>query len=374
MPTEIDVIIIGAGVVGLAIAAEVSRTNKNVLVFEKNRTFGLETSSRNSEVIHAGMYYPENSLKAKFCVSGNRLLYAFCKKYEINHKRLGKIIVAADENETKELERLYRQGLKNGISDLQMLTREEIKLLEPNVEAVAGLLSPSTGVIDSHDLMKTLCGCAKENGVTFAFGAEVININRIAGGYEVSIQDSERTYSVTGSIVINAAGLFSDKIAQSAGIDVEKAGYKLHYCKGAYFSLSPKIRRLVNRLVYPVPEQAGLGTHVTLALDGSMRLGPNTKYVDEIEYSIDERDRADFFIAAHRYLPSIEIDDLAPDFAGVRPKLQAKGQGFRDFVIRDEADKGLPGLVNLIGIESPGLTAALAIAPHIAGMVEEILK
>ena len=374
MSNEIDVIIIGAGVVGLAIAAELSRKNKNIFVFEKNLTFGQETSSRNSEVIHAGMYYPENSLKAKFCVSGNHLLYEFCEKYKINHKRLGKLIVAADDAETKAVEGLYRQGLKNGINDLQMLTCDEIKLLEPNVEVIAGLLSPSTGVIDSHDLMKTFYGCAKENGVAFVFGAEVININRIAGGYEVGIQDSERTYSFTGRIVINTAGLFSDRIAQLAGIDVDKAGYRLHYCKGAYFSLNPKIRRLVNRLVYPVPEQAGLGTHVTLSLDGNMRLGPNTKYVDNIEYTVDERDRVDFFIAARRYLPSIEIDDLAPDFAGIRPKLQAKGQGFRDFVIRDETDKGLPGLINLIGIESPGLTASPAIAQYVAEIVVQSLS
>ena len=374
MSTDIDIIIIGAGVVGLAIAAEVSRTNKSVFVFEKNRTFGLETSSRNSEVIHAGMYYPEDSLKAKFCVNGNQLLYELCEKYSINHKRLGKLIVAADDAETKEVEKLYRQGLKNGINALQMLTGDEIKLLEPNVEAVAGLLSPSTGVVDSHDLMKTFLGCAKENGVAFVFGAEVINLNRIAGGYEVGIHDSERTYPVTGSVVINAAGLFSDKVAQLAGIDVEKAGYQLHYCKGAYFSLNPKTRRLVNRLVYPVPEQAGVGVHVTLSLDGSMRLGPNVKYTETIDYTVDKNDKAEFYQAAHRYLPSIEFDDLAPDFAGVRPKLQAKGKGFRDFVIRDEADKGLPGLINLIGIESPGLTASPAIAKYVAEIVAEILR
>ena len=173
MSNEIDIIIIGAGVVGLSIAAEVSRTSKNVFVVEKNRTFGLETSSRNSEVIHAGMYYPADSLKAKFCVEGNQLLYEFCEKYSIDHKRLGKLIVAADNTETKAVEKLYNQGIKNGISGLQMLTRDEIKLLEPNVEAAAGLLSPSTGVVDSHDLMKTFYGCAKENGAAFIFGAEV---------------------------------------------------------------------------------------------------------------------------------------------------------------------------------------------------------
>ena len=374
MSTEIDIIIIGAGVVGLAIAAEVSRTNQNVFVFEKNRTFGQETSSRNSEVIHAGMYYPEDSLKAKFCVTGNHLLYEFCEKYKINHKRMGKLIVAADDTETREVERLYRQGIKNGINVLQMLTRDEIKRLEPNVEATAGLLSPSTGVVDSHDLMKTFFGCAKENGVAFVFGAEVINIHKNAGGYKISIQDSERNYSVTARVVINAAGLFSDRVAQSAGIDVEKAGYKLHYCKGAYFSLNPKNRRLVNRLVYPVPEQAGVGVHVTLSLDGSMRLGPNVNYMETIDYTVDKNDKTEFYQAAHRYLPSIEFDDLAPDFAGVWPKLQAKGKGFRDFVIRDEADKGLPGLINLIGIESPGLTASPAIAKYVAEIVTEILR
>jgi L-2-hydroxyglutarate oxidase LhgO len=374
MSNEIDIIIIGAGVVGLSIAAEVSRTSKNVFVVEKNRTFGLETSSRNSEVIHAGMYYPADSLKAKFCVEGNQLLYEFCEKYSINHKRLGKLIVAADDTETKAVEKLYNQGIKNGISGLQMLTRDEIKLLEPNVEAAAGLLSPSTGVVDSHDLMKTFYGCAKENGAAFIFGAEVKSINRITGGYEVGIHDSEGNYAFTCSVVINAAGLFSDRIAQMAGIDIEKVGYRLHYCKGAYFSLNPKIRRLVNRLVYPVPEQAGLGTHVTLALDGSMRLGPNTKYVNNIEYTVDERDRVDFYQAARRYLPSIEIDDLAPDFAGIRPKLQAKGDGFRDYVIRDESDKGLPGLIDLIGIESPGLTSASAIAKYVAELVDKSLS
>ena len=374
MSNEVDIIIIGAGVVGLAIAAEVSRSYKNIFVFEKNRTFGLETSSRNSEVIHAGMYYPENSFKAKFCVSGNQLLYDFCEKFNINHKRLGKLIVAADDVESKELERLYRQGIKNGIYGLQMLTRDDIKKLEPNVKAVAALLSPSTGVVDSYYLLRSFFGYAKENGVGFVFGAEVTGIEKNTGGYRVSVRDKDGTYSATGRVVINAAGLYSDMVAQMAGIDPEKAGYKLHYCKGEYFSLSPKVGRLVNRLVYPVPELAGIGVHVTLSLDGRMKLGPNVKYTDTIEYSVDEKDKIDFFRAAQRYLPSIEPDDLAPDFAGIRPKLQAQGEGFRDYIIRDETDKGLPGLINLIGIESPGLTASPAIAKYVAGIVADIFN
>ena len=374
MPAEVDVIIIGAGVVGLAIAAELSRADKTVFVFEKNRTFGLETSSHNSEVIHAGMYYPENSLKAKLCVNGNSLLYELCDKFNINHKKLGKLIVAADDAETKEVERLYYQGLKNGVSGLQMLAREEIQRLEPNVKAVAALLSPSTGVVDSYNLLRCYYGRAKENAVEFIFNTAVIGIDRNTGSFNVSIHDSEGISSVTANVVINAAGLFSDKVAQLAGIDLEKAGYKLHYCKGEYFSLNPKVGCSVHRLVYPVPEQAGVGVHVTLSIDGSMRLGPDTKYVDMIDYAVDESAGEEFYQAVRRYLPSVELDDLVPDFAGVRPKLQGPGEGFRDYVIRDETEKGLPGLINLIGIESPGLTASPAIAKYVAEIIAEILN
>jgi L-2-hydroxyglutarate oxidase LhgO len=374
MPAEVDVIIIGAGVVGLAIAAELSRADKTVFVFEKNRTFGLETSSHNSEVIHAGMYYPENSLKAKLCINGNSLLYELCDKFNINHKQLGKLIVAADDAETKEVERLYYQGLKNGVSGLQMLAREEIQRLEPNVKAVAALLSPSTGVVDSYNLLRCYYGRAKENAVEFVFNTAVIGIVRSGGHYKVSIKDSEGISSVTANVVINAAGLFSDKVAQLAGIDLEKAGYKLHYCKGEYFSLNPKVGCSVHRLVYPVPEQAGVGVHVTLSINGSMRLGPDTKYVDMIDYAVDESAGEEFYQAVRRYLPSVELDDLVPDFAGVRPKLQGPGEGFRDYVIRDETEKGLPGLINLIGIESPGLTASPAIAKYVAEIIAEILN
>ena len=374
MPAEVDVIIIGAGVIGLAIAAEVSQTNKNVFVFEKNRTFGLETSSHNSEVIHAGMYYPENSFKAKFCVRGNALLYELCEKVNIKYKKLGKLIVAADDVESKQVERLYHQGLKNGVEGLEILARDDIKRLEPNVNVVAALLSPSTGVVDSYNLLRCFYGRAKENGAEFIFNTEVIGIERKNGAYQVGIRDDEGISSVTAKVVINAAGLCSDRIAQSAGIDLAKAGYQLHYCKGQYFSLNPKKGRLVHRLVYPVPEQSGVGIHITLSIDGSARLGPDTKYVDKIDYSVDENDRADFYRAAHRYLPSIEPDDLSPDFAGVRPKLQGRGEGFRDYVIRDESNKGLPGLINLIGIESPGLTASPAIAKYVAGLTDEALN
>jgi L-2-hydroxyglutarate oxidase LhgO len=257
---------------------------------------------------------------------------------------------------------------------LQMLSHEEVKKLEPNVEAVAGLLSLSTGVVDSYNLMRCFYGLAKENGAEFVFNTEIIGIDKKSGGYEVKIQDREGISSITAAVVINSAGLNSDKVAQLAGIDIKKAGYKIRYCKGEYFRLNSKVGRLVSRLVYPVPEQAGIGVHITLSLDGAMRLGPSVKYVDAIDYSVDERNQSDFYKAAHRYLPIIEMDDLSPDFAGIRPKLQGPGEKFRDFVVTDESEKGLPGIINLIGIESPGLTASPAIAQHVAEMVREILK
>ncbi|MDP2919458.1 MAG: NAD(P)/FAD-dependent oxidoreductase [Dehalococcoidia bacterium] len=370
MPNEIDICIIGAGVVGLAIAAELANPDRRVYIIERNRTFGLETSSHNSEVIHTGIYYPENSLKARFCVEGNPMLYGVCEKYQIGYKRLGKIIVAADDEETKEVERLFHQGVRNGLTDLKLITRAEIKRLEPKVEAVAGLLSPSTGILDSWGLMRSYLGRARENGAEFVSHTEVTGIEKVAGGYKVSLKEQTGASSFTATIVINSAGLYCDKIAALAGIDVEKAGYRIYFAKGEYFAIDPRVGHLVDRLIYPVPEQAGKGIHISVNLEGHMKLGPNVKYVDAIDYSVDEADKINFYTAAHKYLPAIQLEHLSPDFAGIRPKLQAPGEGFRDFIIRDEADKGLPGFIDLIGIESPGLTSSPAIAKYVA----EILK
>ena len=370
MPDQVDVCVIGAGVVGLAIAVELAKPGRRVFVIERNRTFGLETSSHNSEVIHAGIYNPPGSSKTRFCVEGKPLLYELCEKYKISYKRLAKIIVAADAEETKEIERLYRQGIENGVDGLTFLTRAEIKRLEPNVEAVAGFLSPSTGIIDSWGLMRSFYGRARENGADFVFNAEAIGIEKTAGGFKVSVKQAEHTSFLHTTAVINAAGLFSDKVAALAGIDIDKANYRLHYCKGEYFSVDTRGKRLVERLIYPVPEQAGTGIHIDINLEGNIKLGPSARYVDAIDYSVDDTSKTDFYRAAHRYLPAIQLDDLSPDFAGIRPKLQAPGQGFRDFVIADETDRGLPGMINLIGIESPGLTASPAIARYVAGMVK----
>ncbi|NWF77560.1 MAG: NAD(P)/FAD-dependent oxidoreductase [Chloroflexi bacterium] len=373
MLAEIDVAIIGAGVVGLATAGEITQGKKEIFVFEKNRTFGLETSSRNSEVIHAGIYYPEDSLKAKLCVEGKSLLYKLCDKHNIAYKKLGKIIVAVNANEITQLEKIYQQGRKNGVEDLMLLSQTELKKLEPNVEARAGLLSPSSGILDSHTLLKYLYNQAREKGAQFVFNTEVIGIERAGAKYKVQIKDRDGISDVIAHVVVNCAGLNSDKIAQLAGIDIGKVGYKLHYCKGEYFSLSSKYRNIVSRLIYPTPEQAGHGIHVTMGLDGRVRLGPNARYVQTLDYAVDETQKEAFCNSVKRFLPCVEFEDLEPESAGIRPKLQGPGDSFRDFVIAHEEKIGFPGLINLIGIESPGLTASLAIARYVGGMVKEFL-
>jgi L-2-hydroxyglutarate oxidase LhgO len=369
MLAEIDVVIIGAGVIGLATAREIAQGKKEVFVFEKNRTFGLETSSRNSEVIHAGIYYPDDSLKAKLCVEGKSLLYKLCDRHNIAYKKTGKIIVAADENEINWLKELYEQGRKNGVDDLVLLSRTEVKKLEPNIEARAGLLSPSSGIFDTHNLLKFLYSQAKEKGAAFVFGTEVIGIEKAGTKYKVQIKDRDGISAFIAHIVVNCAGLNSDRIAQLAGIDIAKSGYKLHYCKGEYFSLDSKYRNLVSRLIYPVPEQVGHGIHWRQALDGRVLLGPSAFYVEAIDYAVDETHKQAFYNSAKRFLPLVELEDLAPESAGIRPKLQGPCEGFRDFVIAHEEKAGFPGLINLIGIESPGLTASLAIARYVGRMM-----
>ncbi|HUX48735.1 MAG TPA: NAD(P)/FAD-dependent oxidoreductase [Dehalococcoidia bacterium] len=372
MLAEIDVAIIGAGVIGLATAREIAQEKKEVFVFEKNRTFGLETSSRNSEVIHAGIYYPEDSLKTRLCIEGKSLLYELCDRHDIAYKKLGKIIVAASENETAQLEKLYEQGRKNGVEDLMLLSQTELKKLEPNVEARAGLLSPSSGILDSYTLLKFLYSQAREKGAEFVFNTEVIGIERAGAKYKVQIKDRDGISAFVAHVIVNCAGLNSDKIAQLAGIDIAKAGYKLHYCKGEYFSLSSKYRNLVSRLIYPVPEQVGHGIHLRQGLDGRVLLGPSAHYVEAIDYAVDETQKQAFYNSTKRFLPLVELEDLAPESAGIRPKLQGPGETFRDFVIAHEEKASFPGLINLIGIESPGLTASLAIARYVGRMVDEL--
>jgi len=375
MKYEADIVIIGAGVIGLAIAAQVSSQDRAVYVLERNKTFGLEISSRQSEVIHAGIYYPGGSLKARACVEGNAALYQLCDQYGIGCKKLGKLIVATAQDELDELDRLREQGIRNGVTGLKMLSKSAVDEMEPNVMAIATLYSPSTGIIDSHALMSFYLAKATENGANVAYKSEVTGIEELSDGYRVTVKEEAGTFPFTTKVVINCAGLSSDEVAEMAGIDIIEAGYKLHYCKGQYFSVGNGKNRLVNRLIYPTPQpkDAGLGVHVTLDLEGRMRLGPDTHYIDQIDYSVDERQKTVFYQSAKQFLPFIEYDDLEPEMAGVRPKLQGPGDDFRDFVIEHEAERGLPGFINLIGIESPGLTSSPAIARIVADMIDKVL-
>ena len=360
----------------MAIAAEVANERREVFVIEKNETFGQETSSRNSQVIHAGIYYPEGTLKTKTCVEGNAILCQLCHQHNIDHKRLGKLIVAVDSGEAEELERLLGRGKRNGIEDLEILTGQDVKQIEPNIKAVAALFSPSSGVVDVHALMRYFLGKAKDNGAKMVYNTKVIGIEREGNnGYKVTVEDQGGNSSFITRVLINCAGLNSDKVAYLAGIDISKAGYNLHYCKGEYFKLTKSKSKLVKRLIYPAPElkATGLGIHVTPGLDGRTLLGPNARYVDSIDYSVDEQQKEAFCELAARFLPMIKYEDLEPEMAGIRPTLQGPQDEFRDFIIRDEYDKGLTGFINLIGIESPGLTASPAIAKYVADIVNETL-
>jgi len=365
-----DIVIIGAGVVGLAIAAEVGRGGRDVVVTEKHSTFGQGISSRNSEIIHAGIYYPKDSLKAKLCVEGNALLYDFCREHNIPCRQLGKLIVATDEGEVSELEGLLRCGAENGARDLALLSGDETGKLEPNVKALAALHSPSTGIVDTHRLMQRLGFLAEERNVTIAYNCEVAGIEKNEEGYMLRLRDADgESVSLQAGIVINSAGLDANRMAGLVGMDIEKAGYKLHYSKGEYFRVGGSKSGLVSRLIYPTPEEAGLGIHTVTDMQGQLKLGPNAFYVDDINYDVDASHAAEFHNRAKRFLPFIEPEDISADMAGIRPKLQRPGGPKRDFVVCEEGEKGFDGFINLIGIDSPGLTASLPIARYVKTLI-----
>ncbi len=367
---KVKITIIGAGVVGLAIAAELSREYDDIVVLEKHEKFGQETSSRHSEVIHSGIYYPPNSLKAGLCVDGARLLYEYCEKHSIPHSKLGKLIVASDESEVTALQELYETGIQNGVKGLTLIGKDEINKMEPNVNAVAAIYSTNTGIIDSHSLMSRLHGVANSSGVMFSFNTEVNFIQKQKNGYVIGIKNNN--YKFASSIVINSAGLSADYVAELAGVDIDTAGYRLSYCKGSYFSYSRKSP--IKMLVYPVPHKdlSGLGIHATLDLSGRLRFGPDAEYVDAIDYKVDAGKRDVFYESAKNYIKGLDKEALNPDMAGIRSKI--KGEGIKDFVIKHEVSKGMEGFINLIGIESPGLTASLSIAKYVKNMVNGELK
>jgi L-2-hydroxyglutarate oxidase LhgO len=363
---EADVLIVGAGVIGLACAALLARAGRSVVVLERNAKHGQETSSRNSGVIHAGLYYPSDSLKAQLCVRGRELLYARCSRLGIAHRKLGKLLVAVDDAERDKLAAILERGRDNGAGAVRMLDAREVHALEPRVRAIAGLLSPESGIVDVHALMDSYKAEGGAFGAVVSVATELVALEpRSGGGFTVTTARDGARQVISARAVVNAAGLFADRVAELAGAALDEARLRLRPCKGDYFALAPRLRGLVSRLVYPVPVHAGLGIHVTLDLGGKLTAGPDAQYVEHAHYAIDANKARVFGTALRRYLPDVRDDDLSPDYAGVRPKLQGPSEPFRDFAIVDGAAHGAPGLISLIGIESPGLTASEAIAERV---------
>lgn len=373
---DADITIIGAGVVGLAIAEKVSEEHKNVFLIEKHISFGQETSSRNSEVIHAGIYYTKDSLKSRLCVEGKWMLYDYCKKYNVPYNNCGKLIVATSENEISVIEGIRQTAIKNGVNDLSFIGREEIAGLEPNIFALKALYSPSTGIVDSHSLMKQYETNALNNGCQVVYGSEVTGIIKIKGGYKITLLDADKqNYSFTTKIIINSAGLTSDKISEMVGITDENL--KILFCKGEYFRINPPKNRLIKRLIYPVPHHnmEGIGIHVTIDMGGRVKLGPDVKYLESniYDYKLTASKQEAFYLSAKKFLPFLEFEDLAPEMAGIRPKIQKPGEPLRDFYIMEESKRGFPWFINLIGMESPGLTSSIAIAKYVEKLIDKSL-
>lgn len=371
---KVEILIIGAGVVGLAVAAELSKQfeDRSLVLLERHSKFGQETSSRNSEVIHAGIYYPTGSLKAKLCVEGNQRLYQFCEAWKIPHQRLGKLIIARNENEIPVLESILAQGESNGVSDLEILDKDQVTKLEPNIRAVAAILSPSTGIIDSHQLMLRLEWLALEQGAVISYNHKVIGVDVKDNGYIVSYRNpAGQLESIHCQWLINCAGLNSDRIASFLGLNIDEIGYRIYPCKGEYFSVSNSKSSLVSRLIYPPPlkELKGLGIHATKSLDGRLRFGPNAIYVETLNYNVNEDHAQEFYNAVNTYMPFLNETDFLPEMAGIRPKLQAPGDPFRDFIVCHEVERGFEGVINLVGIESPGLTSSLTLAGKVSGLI-----
>jgi L-2-hydroxyglutarate oxidase LhgO len=367
----LDVAIIGAGVVGLACAAALARRGQSVIVLERHRRIAQETTSRNSGVIHAGLYYPTGSLKATLCVEGRRLLYERCARAGVPHRRCAKLLVATDDDERRNVEAIYAQGMRNDAGDLRLLDGADVMRLEPAVRAVAGMLSPETGIVDVHALVDSYRREAEAHGAVLALDNAVTALAATPDGWRIRARTSTGGGDgdeVAARRVVNAAGLDASRVAVLAGVDVRALGYEQRLCKGDYFRIAARHAGIAGRLIYPTPVHAGLGIHITFDLGGKLLAGPDTEYIDRPRYDIDPAKAARFGAALRRYLPAIRDDDLEPDYAGIRPKLQGPGEPFRDFVIDDGAAHGAPGLINLFGIESPGLTASEAIARRVAAL------
>jgi len=369
---EVDVTVIGGGIVGCAVAAQAARGHAAVVLLEKEPRLGAGVTSRNSEVAHGGMYYPPGSLKARTCVRGRRLLKEFCARAGVDYRETGKLIVAVSADEEPELARLLERGRENGVEDLELVGRDGVAALEPHVRATAGLHSPRTGVLDAEGAARAYGRLAAERGAQVLTGALVTGLARAGSAWLVTAARGAEAWTHRSRLVVNAAGLHSDEIASLAGVDADAAGLRLRWSRGNYFGVDGRHAGRVSRLVYPVPpaDGASLGVHVCLDRAGQMRLGPDVEPLPERreDYRVDPSRRDAFYAGARRFLPFLAPADLTPAMAGIRPRLARASEGFADFVVRRESGD-CEGLVNLVGIESPGLTAAPALAELAAGLL-----
>ncbi|MCH2187106.1 NAD(P)/FAD-dependent oxidoreductase [Myxococcota bacterium] len=368
---EVDVAVVGAGVVGLAAASAIARTGRSVVIVEREAGVGRGITARNSEVVHAGLYYPPSSLKARLCVEGRVALYAWCEERRVAYRKLGKLVVATDESEVEPLTILLERGRQNGAGDLAWLDAGEVSRLEPLVRSVAAIHSPETGIVDGQALCLSLLADSESHGAIFLPRHEVLSLSR--GGPDWILKarlDGGEIQSVRSGSVVLAAGLLNEGLASEAGLDPDQHQFRQFVCKGDYFSLIPSAPLALQRLVYPLPSGAGLGIHATLDLSGAVRFGPDAEYVEAIDDWGVCAEKADRFgRAIRRYIPSFQADWIRPDYAGLRPKLAGPGEPFRDFLIDEPCSDRCPGLILCAGIESPGLTAALAIGRHVAGLL-----
>ena len=363
-----DMIVVGAGAVGLAIARAAALSGASVLITERAGHFGTETSSRNSEVIHAGIYYPSGSLKAQLCVAGRDMLYEFCAAHGVPHRRCGKLIVAANDAQMVELQRIKAAAAACSAGELRLLEAQDIHRIEPEVLCHAGLFSPLTGILDTHAYMQALLGVAEAHGATLVCNTEVTRITPTLEGWAITIAGSDAPVA-SAPVLVNAAGLGAQAMARAIQGFPSDHVPALRYAKGCYFGYGGKTP--FSHLVYPLPEPGGLGTHLTLDMAGRARFGPNVEWIDAVEYSVDPAHRDRFAESVRRFWPGVDTARLYPDYAGVRPKLSGPGEAAMDFVISGPSEHGVPGIVNLFGIESPGITASLAIADHVLLQLRE---
>jgi L-2-hydroxyglutarate oxidase LhgO len=364
---RVDCVVIGAGVIGLAVARRLAQAGREVIVLEAAEGIGTVTSSRNSEVIHAGIYYPAGSLMARMCVRGKIALYDYCRDHGIPHRNCGKLIVATTRNETAKLQSIKAHAEANGVHDLQILSAGEACELEPELKCDAALLSPSTGIIDSHAFMLALRGNAEAAGAACAFHAPLLRGKATLGGFELDV-GGEAPITLASGLLVNAAGLAATSVArgiEGMPIDLIPPAY---LAKGNYFSCSA--RAPFSHLIYPVPEPGGLGVHLTLDLAGQARFGPDVEWVDAIDYAVDPARAEKFYPAIRRYWPTLPDGALMPSYSGMRPKIVPPAVAVQDFLIQGPGDHGVGGLINLFGIESPGLTSSLAIADYVAGLAD----